>query len=137
MLYCYPMTGTPGNALPENWDEIPGARGCTPQSCAFRDHLAELVEVGVRHVHGISTQSVEELSEARERLGLPYALLSDENGTLAKALRLPTMDVEGRTMLKRLTMVVRDGTVAKVFYPVFPPDRNASDVLDWLRANPA
>ena len=137
VLYCYPMTGTPGVALPEGWDKIPGARGCTPQSCAFRDHVTELTGAGADHVHGISTQSVDELREARERLELPYALLSDEHGTFAAALRLPTMEVDGRTMLKRLTMIVRGGTIVKVFYPVYPPGRNAADVLHWLEANPA
>ena len=137
VLYCYPMTGTPGAALPEGWDAIPGARGCTPQACAFRDHLVELTGAGADHVHGVSTQSIEELAEARERLRLPYALLSDARGTLARALRLPTMEVEGRTMLKRLTMIVRDGTIVKVFYPVFLPDEDARNVRDWLRANPA
>ena len=137
VIYCYPMTGTPGVALPDGWNDIAGARGCTPQSCAFRDHLVELTGAGADHVHGVSTQTVDELNEARERLNLPYALLSDAGGVLAEALRLPTMEVEGRTMLKRLTMIVRDGTISKVFYPVFPPDRNAGDVLEWLRANPA
>ena len=135
VLYCYPMTGTPGVPLPENWDEIPGARGCTPQSCAFRDHLAELMQAGADHVHGISTQTLDELSEARERLNLPYALLSDADGTLREALRLPDFEADGTRRLKRLTMIVRDGTIAKVFYPVFPPDRDAEYVLAWLREN--
>ena len=130
VLYCYPMTGTPGVALPRDWDEIPGARGCTPQSCGFRDHLTELTAAGARHVHGISAQAPDELAEARERLGLPYALLSDAEGALAGALRLPTFEADGRTLLKRLTMIVRDGTIVKVFYPTFshgcaptPPER--------------
>ena len=137
VLYCYPMTGTPGVALPDGWDDIPGARGCTPQACSFRDHLAELTAAGADHVHGISTQSVEALAEARERLGLPYALLSDADGVLSRGVRLPTMEVEGRTMLKRLTMIVRDGTIVAAFYPVFPPDADAGNVLGWLRDHPA
>ena len=131
------MTGTPGTALPEGWDAIPGARGCTPQSCAFRDHVADLGLAGADHIHGVSTQTVDDLAEARERLGLPYALLSDAELTLAHALRLPTFETDGRTLLRRLTMIVRDGTIAKAFYPVHPPEANAADVLDWLRANPA
>ena len=137
ILYCYPMTGTPGTALPDGWDAIPGARGCTAQACAYRDHVAELGLAGADHVHGISTQTVAELREARERLRVPYALLSDEHGTLAEALRLPTFKVDGRTLLKRLTMIVRDGTIVHVRYPVFPPDEDAAAVLDWLQANPS
>ena len=135
VIYCYPMTGTPGRALPTNWDDIPGARGCTPQSCAFRDHAAELAEAGVNGVIGISTQTVDELREAKQRLELPYELLSDADGKLAAALRLPTFDADGKTCLKRLTMVLRDGQIERVLYPVFPPDRNAADVLDYLRSS--
>ena len=137
VLYCYPSTATPGKALPAGWDAIPGARGCTPQSCAFRDHVAELGLAGADHIHGISVQGVEDLREAKERLALPYALLSDAELTLARAIRLPTFETEGRTLLKRVTLVVRDGTIVKAFYPIHPPERNAGDVLDWLRANPA
>lgn len=135
VLYCYPSTATPGKDMPANWNEIPGARGCTPQSCAFRDHVAELGLAGADHIHGISVQELDELTEARTRLGLPYSLLSDHELTLADAIALPTFEAEGRRMLKRTTLIVRDGTVVKVFYPVFPPDRNAADVLDWLQAN--
>lgn len=137
VLYCYPMTGRPDVALPEGWDAIPGARGCTPQSCAFRDHMAELRERGVAAVFGISTQVTDYQREAAERLHLPFPLLSDAKGQLAKALRLPTMMVEGNVLLKRLTMVVRGGGVEKVFYPVFPPDRNAADVLAYLSTPPS
>ena len=132
VLYCYPMTGQPDMALPEGWDEIPGARGCTPQSCSFRDHMAELRELGVDAVFGISTQSTDYQREAAERLHLPFPLLSDAERTLADALSLPLMDVEGQVLLKRLAMVVRDGRIEKVFYPVFPPDRNAADVIAYL-----
>lgn len=133
VVYAYPMTGTPGVALPDGWDAMPGARGCTPQSCAFRDHAAELAELGVNAVFGLSTQSPTDQAEAATRLELPFVLLSDESLKLATAMRLPTFDVEGKTLLKRFTLVVRDGVVVKVFYPVFPPDSNASIVINWLR----
>ena len=135
VVYVYPRTGVPGRALPDGWDEIPGARGCTPQSCAFRDHHAELVEAGAGAVFGLSTQHTDHQKEAAERLRLPFALLSDESLTLAAALRLPTFEADGMALIRRLALVLDDGRVAKVFYPVFPPERNAVDVLDWLRAN--
>ena len=137
ILYLYPFTGMPGRALPEGWDDIPGARGCTPQTCAFRDHFADLRAAGARHVHGVSTQSAAAQAEVVARLALPYRLLSDEGLALAHALGLPTLQVEGRVMLKRMAIVVDDAVITAVFYPVFPPDRNAGDVLAWLRANPA
>ena len=133
VIYCYPMTGRPGVDLPDGWDAIPGARGCTPQACAFRDSAAELAALGVTHVFGVSTQTTAEQREAAERLHLPYPLLSDRAGELGEALRLPTMTVDGRIMLKRLTMVVCDGVVETVFYPVYPPDRSADEVIDHLR----
>jgi peroxiredoxin len=135
VLYLYPMTGRPGRALPEGWDDIPGARGCTPQGCAFRDHFDTLCSLGAAHVFGVSTQSTEEQGEAAGRLHLPFPLLSDAAGRLAAALALPTMEVEGRTMLKRLTMIARHGRIEMVRYPVFPPDTDAAAVADWLRAN--
>lgn len=137
VLYFYPMTGAPGIALPEDWDAIPGARGCTPQSCAFRDHFAELRQAGAQAVFGVSMQGPDEQREAQARLGLPFPLLSDAEGALAGALDLPTFEAGGRRLHKRLTLIARDGVVATFFYPVFPPDRNADDVLAWLRANPA
>lgn len=133
VLFCCPMTGTPGVALPDGWDEIPGARGCTPQSCTFRDLFAELSAAGADHVFGVSTQSPDEQREAASRLHLPFPLLSDAKGALSRAMSLPVMTVDGRVMIKRLTMIVRAGTIAHMFYPVFPPDRNAADVLAWLR----
>ncbi len=133
IIYAYPMTGTPGTALPDGWDSMPGARGCTPQSCAFRDHAAELAESGVNTVFGLSTQSPQEQAEAAVRLELPFALLSDGALAFAQAMKLPTFVVDGKTLLKRFTLVLRNGVVVKVFYPVFPPDANASMVLDWLR----
>jgi peroxiredoxin len=136
VVYAYPRTGRPGEkALVEDWDEIPGARGCTPQSCSFRDHHAELVAAGAGHVFGLSTQDTAYQQEAVARLRLSFPLLSDASLALARAARLPTMVVAGQTLLKRLALVIDDGRVAKVFYPVFPPDRNAADVLEWLQRN--
>ena len=136
VVYAYPRTGVPGQALPAGWDEIPGARGCTPQSCAFRDHHAELVDAGASAVFGLSTQATDYQREAAERLALPFALLSDRALELASALRLPTFEADGATLIRRLALVIDDGRIAKAFYPVFPAERNATDVLDWLRANP-
>jgi peroxiredoxin len=132
VVYCYPMTGRPGVPLPDGWDAIPGARGCTPQSCAFRDHYAELCALG-GEVFGLSAQDTAYQREARDRLHLPFALLSDEDLAFTRALRLPTLEVEGLTLIKRLTLVLRDGRVEHVFYPVFPPDANAGEVIAWLQ----
>ena len=132
VAYIYPRTGQPGFDNPHGWDEIPGARGCTPQSCAFRDHYTELTRLGVAHVFGISTQDTAYQREAAARLHLPFPLLSDEHLTLVRALNLPTFEVDGMTLLKRVTLVIDDGSITKVFYPVFPPDGNAADVVDWL-----
>jgi peroxiredoxin len=134
IVYAYPRTGAPGVANPDGWDEIPGARGCSPQSCAFRDHFAELRVAGVAHVFGLSTQDTAYQREAAERLALPFPLLSDEGLSLATALHLPTFEAAGMTLLKRCTLVIDDGVITHTFYPVFPPDRNAEDVLAWLRA---
>jgi peroxiredoxin len=134
VVYIYPMTGQPGVALPDGWDEIPGARGCTPQSCAFRDHHADLLAAGAARVFGLSTQDTDYQREAAERLHLPFPLLSDAALRLTQALRLPTMEVAGKTLLKRMALILDDGAVTHVFYPVFPPDRNAGDVLEWLRS---
>jgi peroxiredoxin len=131
VLFAYPRTGVPGEPLIEGWDDIPGARGCTPQNCAFRDLHAELAAAGAR-VLGLSAQTREEQAEFAERTGLQYRLLSDPGLDLAKALSLPTFEAGGLTLYKRLTFVAREGVVEKVFYPVFPPDRNAPEVLAWL-----
>jgi peroxiredoxin len=131
VAYVYPMTGTPGRALPEGWDDIPGARGCTPQSCAYRDALAEFRGLGADLV-GISAQSPAEQAEFAEREHIPYPLLSDDGLRLAEALGLPTFEAEGRTFYRRLTFVAAEGRIVKVFYPVFPPDRDAAEVLAWL-----
>ena len=132
VVYIYPRTGRPDQDLLPGWNAIPGARGCTPQSCAFRDHYQELKRAGASGVFGLSTQDTEYQSEAAERLHLPFELLSDERLAFARALKLPTFDVAGLRLIKRLALIVRDGVIVKVFYPVFPPDRNAGDVLDWL-----
>jgi peroxiredoxin len=131
VLYCYPRTGRPGEALPPGWDAIPGARGCTPQSCAFRDHFAELRALGAA-VLGLSAQSLADQVEFAARVQLPYPLLSDSALRLAEALSLPTFDVAGMRLYHRLTLVASRARVVKVFYPVFPPDRNALEVLSWL-----
>ena len=131
-VYAYPRTGRPGVDNPEGWDMIPGARGCTPQSCAFRDHLAELRAKGVDHVFGLSTQDSAYQREAAERLHLPFPLLSDAGGRMTAALRLPTFAIGGMTLLKRITLVVEEGRIGHVFYPVFPPDRSAATVVAWL-----
>jgi peroxiredoxin len=136
VLFCYPRTGRPGEAPPPGWDEIPGARGCTPQACAFRDHHAELAGLGARLL-GLSAQPLEEQLEATGRLGLPYPLLSDPDLALAEALQLPTFEAAGMRLYRRLTLVARAGRVAHVFYPVFPPDRNAVEAAAWLRRHPA
>ena len=131
VLYCYPRTGRPGEPLPPGWDDIPGARGCTPQSCAFRDHHEELRALGAS-VLGLSAQPRADQLELAERIGLPYPVLSDPGLELAASLDLPTFEVAGMRLYRRLTLIARAGTIAKVFYPVFPPDRNAAEVVAWL-----
>ena len=136
IVFAYPRTGIPSQpSLIADWDMIPGARGCTPQSCAFRDLHKVLIAAGAARVFGLSAQDTAYQLEAVNRLHLPFPLLSDEQLALTKALRLPTMQAGGMTLIKRLAMVIEDGTVTKAFYPVFPPDRNAGDVLAWLEAN--
>jgi peroxiredoxin len=134
VVYIYPRTGVPGQAPPDGWDAIPGARGCTPQSCSFRDHFAELKRLGVARLYGLSTQDTAYQREAAERLHLPFPVLSDEGLALARAIRLPTFTVAGMTLLKRMALVIDDGVITKVFYPVFPPDKNAEEVIAWLQA---
>lgn len=136
VLYAYPMTGQPGKALPDGWDEIPGARGCTPQSCSFRDHMTELETAGANHVFGVSTQSTAYQAEAADRLKLPFALLADAELKLCQAMNLPRFEKEiageNPIILKRLALIARNGVIEKVFYPVFPPEKNAEDVLEYL-----
>ncbi len=137
IIYLYPRTGRPGVELPQGWNAIPGARGCTPESCGFRDHFADLRAAGVAAVWGLSSQDPRHQAEAVERLNLPFGMLSDPQFALADALNLPTFAAAGHDRLySRLTLVVRDGAIEHVFYPVFPPDTHAQQVLDWLRANP-
>lgn len=135
VIYIYPMTGRPDTPLPNGWNDIPGARGCTPQSCAFRDHMQELTELGVSQLFGLSTQSTDYQQEAVERLHLPYNLLSDEQLKFQSALKLPTLTVDGKTLLKRLTLIVDDSKITHHFYPVFPPDKNPLDVIQWIKDN--
>ena len=136
VVYAYPRTGRPDEApLVSDWDAIPGARGCTPQACDFRDHHADLAAAGAR-VLGLSTQDTAYQREAVDRLHLPFALLSDDGLALSRALRLPTLEVAGQVLLRRLTMVVTDAVIEHVWYPVFPPHTHAEDVLTWLRSNP-
>jgi peroxiredoxin len=137
VLYVYPRTGVPGVDAPPGWDEIPGARGCTPQSCSFRDHFAELKALGIAHLYGLSTQDSAYQREAVERLHLPFAILSDADLELGRAMKLPTFTTSGMTLFKRMALVIDDGVIVKVFYPVFPPDQNAADLAAWLRKNRA
>jgi peroxiredoxin len=132
VLYVYPRTGTPGQPLPAGWDEIPGARGCTPENCSFRDHAAELAELGTR-VHGLSAQPIEEQREFAEREKMPYPLLNDARLILAPRLGLPTFQVDDMRLYRRLTLITRRGRIERVFYPVFPPDTHVDEVIAWLR----
>jgi peroxiredoxin len=134
VVYAYPRAGQPGVANPDGWDDIPGARGCTPQSCACRDHAAALKALGVRQRFGLSTQDTAYQAEAAARLHLPFPLLSDSALLLTRLLDLPTVEVAGMILVRRLTLIVGDGVITHLFYPVFPPDCSASDVLEWLRA---
>jgi len=133
VLYVYPRSGKPGEPSLPGWDAIPGARGCTPQSCAFRDHAGELAELGAR-VAGLSVQPLEDQQEFAARNHIPYPVIADPGLRLRDDLGLPTFDVAGHTLYRRLALVSEGGRIVKVFYPVFPPDRNAADVVAWLRA---
>ncbi|WP_431042845.1 peroxiredoxin [Streptomyces sp. P1-3] len=137
VLYVYPLTGRPDRDLPEGWDAIPGARGCTAEACGFRDHHQDLAAAGAARVFGVSSQDTAYQREVVERLRLPFAMLSDPGLRLAEALGLPTFRADGATLYKRLTLIVRDGVIEHVFYPVFPPDEHAGQVLAWLRDHPA
>lgn len=134
VLYCYPLTGRPGTDLPAGWDDIPGARGCTPQTCAFRDHAGEIAGLGA-DVYGMSTQATEYQFEMADRLHVPFAVLSDADLAMARALGLPTFDAAGMTLIKRLTLIVEKGVIEKVFYPVFPSHENPGHVVAWLTAH--
>jgi peroxiredoxin len=132
IVYCYPRTGRPDEASPAGWNAIPGARGCTPQSCGYRDHYQELRDLGADRVFGLSTQDTAYQQELVARLHLPFEVLSDAALEFTRALRLPTFEVEGMTLIKRLTLVVHAGAIEHVFYPVFPPDTSAPTVIHWL-----
>ncbi|MDP1678853.1 MAG: peroxiredoxin [Candidatus Nitrotoga sp.] len=136
VIFCYPMTGRPGVPIPEGWVQIPGAAGCTPQTCSYRDNHTELKRNGVG-VYGISTQTSEAQKEASNRLGLPYLLLSDADHSFSSALKLPLLEVGGLKLIKRLTLILKDGVIKKCFYPVFPPDKNVVEVIAWLSENQA
>jgi len=137
VVYIYPRTGVPGVDPPDGWDAIPGARGCTPQSCGFRDHFAELKKLGVAHLFGLSTQDTPYQREAAERLHLPFPVLSDDKLAFARAIKLPTFSVAGMTLHKRMALIIDDGIITKTFYPVFPPDKNAEVVLEWIQSSRA
>ena len=134
VIYCYPRTGVPGEPLPEGWDMIPGARGCTPQACDFRDHHRELTDLGA-DVVGLSTQTTEYQREMAERLHLPFDVLSDAEFQFCATLRLPTFEVEGMRLVKRLTLIIRNGMIETALYPVFPPNQSAEQVIQWLKRN--
>ena len=135
VVYCYPLTGSPNYQLPDEWDQIPGARGCTPQSCAFRDQYVDISKF-VSNLFGLSTQDSDYQRDAVARLHLPFELLSDNSLFFAHSLNLPTFEIESKILIKRLTLIINNGKIEKVFYPVFPPDRNAEQVLQWLSDNP-
>jgi peroxiredoxin len=134
VIFCYPMTGRPGFSIPEGWVQIPGAAGCTPQVCSYRDKHKELSANSVG-VYGISTQTSEAQKEASNRLGLPYPLLSDVDRSFSSALQLPMLEINGLKLIKRLTLIIKDGVILKCFYPVFPPDENVIEVIEWLSIN--
>jgi|SRR5581483_6296485 len=135
IVYCYPRTGEPDKPVPPGWDDIPGARGCTPETCGFRDHHKDLARLGAE-VFGLSTQDTAYQQEMVKRLQVPFEVLSDEHLELTRALRLPTFAFDGMTLLKRLTIVAQNGRIEHVFYPVFPPDKHAEEVIDWLERHP-
>jgi peroxiredoxin len=133
VIYVYPMTGVPGKELPEGWDEIPGARGCTPQSCSFRDNFSKLKKLGIDNIFGLSTQSTGYQKELATRLHLPYPILSDEKLEFAKMLNLPTFKVLNMNLLKRITLILKDNKIIKYFYPIFPPTKNIEDVINFFK----
>jgi peroxiredoxin len=135
VIFCYPRTGGPNETIPETWNAIPGARGCTPQACAFRDALSILKSKGVGTVFGLSTQSTKYQVEVKQRLHLPYEILSDERSEFVTALKLPTIDWEGRKLVRRITLAIENGIIVKVWYPVFPSNKSAEAVMEWLESD--
>ena len=136
VLYCYPRSGTPGVPVPKEWDLIPGARGCTPETCSFRDHHAQFRSLGAE-IFGLSTQTTAYQQEFVQRLRLPFEILSDTDFVFTKALRLPTFEFNRMTLIKRLTLIIERGRITKVFYPIFPPDKHATEVVHWLSKAPS
>jgi len=134
IIYVYPLTGRPGVNLPAGWDEIPGARGCTPEACGFRDHHRELLDAGASAIYGLSSQDTAYQREFVERMELPFPILSDPELALADAVGLPTFEAAGQQLYKRITLVIRDGAIEHVFYPIFPQNEHAGEVLGWLRS---
>ncbi|KAI9750631.1 MAG: hypothetical protein M4579_006378 [Chaenotheca gracillima] len=133
IVFIYPRTGAPGETVPDDWNAIPGARGCTPQACSFRDNFDELTKLGVTNLYGLSTQSSAYQKEVHDRLELPYELLSDETLAFQQALELPTFDWHGTKVIRRVTLALQDGKLVKWWYPIFPPDKNVDLVLEWLK----
>jgi len=134
VIYCYPMTGHPKRLLPENWDTIPGARGCTPQTCSFRDHYDQIMVQNAVPI-GLSTQSVEDIKEMTVRLQIPYDVVSDQQLLFASALKLPTFSIGDKKFIRRLTLIIEKSVIKFFFYPIFPPDKHINDVLEWLKSN--
>jgi len=130
---CLSNDSQPNVALPEGWDEIPGARGCTPQSCSFRDNFSELKNLNIKNIFGLSSQTTKYQKEMSERLHLPYSILSDEKLIFANALKLPTFKVDNMNLIKRITLILNNNKIIKYFYPVFPPDQNVNEVISWLK----
>ena len=134
IIFCYPRTGAPDETVPPEWDAIPGARGCTPQACSFRDNLPDLRKHGVKNLYGLSTQSSPYQQEVHDRVHLPYDLLSDAELKFAQALRLPLFEYKGAKLIKRVSVAIEGGKIVKWWYPIFPPDSNVHEVLDWLKS---
>jgi len=134
MLFCFPMTGHPEKPLPMGWDDIPGARGCTPQTCSFRDHYDDLIKLNAIPI-GLSTQSVDDLKEMTKRLKIPYDVVSDANLNFANLIKLPTFKVDKKVFIKRVTLIIKNSIIKKVFYPIFPPNLHIKDVINWLKNN--
>jgi peroxiredoxin len=133
VIYVYPRTGRPDRDVPAGWDSIPGARGCTPQSCGFRDHVAAFARLGTR-LAGLSAQTLDEQLELAGRLSLPFPVIADPERRLGAAIGLPTFEFDGATLYRRVTLVLEVGRIERVFYPVFPPDRNAEEVVVWMES---